>query len=411
MMMKIFYNYLVNNLESTFSDFIQTGNEINLKFDENGYRLTLSLFTDLTEKVFDKLLKLIFSPNIDESNYNQLYQMTQEDVKSSNEFQPFKKTHNSFFKIVKYNVTSILDLIKLQNIKYDKFKSFLKVAINSFSINSLFFGYLKEENLNKIINKIQSNLENSTSLTSVTTANLIDYLHAHKVIYKPVIFRTKNDLKTEKNHAIENFYQVGLKDYKTSLMMNIIEMIWGNMFYYYLRTLKQLGYIVNANKEFIDNNMYFVFIVQGSKKNPSEMNLEIDNIIWRLRDKIITLPRDKLQEVIGSIKNEILKKDTNLKERSKRLWMEIYQNTIDFSRKDKLLIEIDKLVKSDIIEAFDSIFIDRPQKLSIQLYSPSSNILKLEKEEAYYLNANIKYNVTSDVKILDNMQDTATTDD
>ena len=68
-------------------------------------------------------------------------------------------------------------------------------------------------------------------------------------------FKIKNDLNTEHNHIVENYFQVGTRDYKISLVMNIIEMVWGNMFYYYLRTIKQLGYIVSANKQIIDNYM------------------------------------------------------------------------------------------------------------------------------------------------------------
>jgi secreted Zn-dependent insulinase-like peptidase len=94
---------------------------------------------------------------------------------------------------------------------------------------------------------------------------MIDYLHAHKIISQPVTFKINNNLKSEHNHIVENYFQVGTRDYKISLVMNIIEMVWGNMFYYYLRTIKQLGYIVSANKQIIDNYMvYIIFLTNFS---------------------------------------------------------------------------------------------------------------------------------------------------
>jgi secreted Zn-dependent insulinase-like peptidase len=149
--------------------------------------------------------------------------------------------------------------------------------------------------------------------------------------------------------------------------------------------------------------MYFSFVVQGNKKNPSAMNFEIDNILARLRDKIIALPENKFKEIITSIKNELAKRDTNLKERTKKIWQEILYNSLDFNRKDKLLIEVQKINKKDILDTFDSIFIDKPEKLSIQIYSGKSENLNSEGEEIYYLNANLKYTVTSDIKILNNI--------
>lgn len=74
-------------------------------------------------------------------------------------------------------------------------------------------------------------------------------------INQSYIFRSKNDLPTEINNVIVNYYQISVRDYKLSLISNIIELFWGNFFYYHLRTLKQLGYIVNSSKSMQNNVM------------------------------------------------------------------------------------------------------------------------------------------------------------
>jgi secreted Zn-dependent insulinase-like peptidase len=71
------------------------------------------------------------------------------------------------------------------------------------------------------------------------------------------IFRINNDLPSEVNNVIVNFYQISVRDYKLSLISNIIELFWGNFFYYHLRTLKQLGYIVNSSKSIQNNVMVY----------------------------------------------------------------------------------------------------------------------------------------------------------
>jgi len=42
--------------------------------------------------------------------------------------------------------------------------------------------------------------------------------------------------------------------------MNLIDLAWGNIFYYHLRTQSQLGYVVIAQKRFIDNLMVCCYI-------------------------------------------------------------------------------------------------------------------------------------------------------
>ncbi len=79
-------------------------------------------------------------------------------------------------------------------------------------------------------------------------------------IQSSYIYRSKNNLPTEPNHVIVNYYQIGVRDYKRGLIAEIIELFWGNIFYLNLRTKKQLGYVVSASK-FFDNNVMVIILI------------------------------------------------------------------------------------------------------------------------------------------------------
>ena len=287
----ILYNYINTNIETVFSSITDTGGEIKINFDENGIVLYISVFSDLANKVIEKLFKIIYSSNFDESVYNQTFHMSVDLIEGKNTEMPYKKSSELFKKLIKYGVTDFQDMLevirnstknntnittishenKTEEFNYPYFKNKINSVLSSFSLNSLFYGYLEKKELdimtNKIVNYINLNNTRSaknnslnTSISDVNTFTMIDYLHAHKTIYQPVTFKITNNLNTEHNHIVENFFQVGPRDYKTSLVMNVIEIVWGNMFYYYLRTIKQLGYIVSANKQIIDNYMVKIFI-------------------------------------------------------------------------------------------------------------------------------------------------------
>lgn len=295
----VFYNYINTNIETVFSSITDTGGEIKASFDENGLIIFISVFSDIANKVIDQLFNIIYKSNIDESAFNQMLQMSSDIIEGKNGEMPYLKANEFFMKLVKYGVTNfrdMADIINNDNInnlyKNNKnnsdlpanytepaknldfpfafFKTTLASILSSMNINSLFYGYLEENDLENMKNNIikfvgvneskkdsnasyNNNLNNTAN--ALNTFTMIDYLHAHKIISEPITFKIKNNLKTEHNHIVENYFQVGTRDYKISLVMNIIEMIWGNMFYYYLRTIKQLGYIVSANKQIIDNFM------------------------------------------------------------------------------------------------------------------------------------------------------------
>jgi secreted Zn-dependent insulinase-like peptidase len=407
----IFKNYLVNRFETEFSELKDTGGEISLNFDENGYTITMSVFSDLVYKVCDRLMEIVFNPSINEEDFKQFMETSIDQLNDNLENQPFKKAQDLFKKIIKHGVSSREEMIAVYNrtLTYDTFDKTLSKLIATFKLNSLFYGYMKEDKLEEVVDQIFSkhlnhteiNTSNATSVNSpvenvIDIFKLNDYLHTNKLIKSPVVYRTINNFENEHNHLVYNYFQVGIRDYKTSLIMNIIQMIWGNMFYYSLRTVKQLGYIVSANKELTDNYMYFTFVVQGNKADPAVMNLEIDKVLSNLRDKISSLSEEKFNEIKTSLKNELQGKDTNLKERTQRIWNEIYLNTLDFRRKDNLIRAIPEIEKSDILSAYDNIFIEKPRKLSIQIYAGTTENLQLN-DENYYLNSNIVVKVKNNI--------------
>jgi len=138
----------------------------------------------------------------------------------------------------------------LKSIGYDKFTNSLNSFKKAIMFKALFYGNFDIH----IIDNIRQYLTQYLPLTTKIN-NVIDYETQVRNITTPYIFRTKNDLASEINHVIVNFYQIAVKeDYKLSLISNILELFWGNFFYYNLRTMKQLGYIVNTSK-FIQNNV------------------------------------------------------------------------------------------------------------------------------------------------------------
>ncbi len=73
--------------------------------------------------------------------------------------------------------------------------------------------------------------------------------------------------------------------------------------------------------------------VQGSKKEPKDIDKSIEDVIKLGRKKVEKCTDETFQTAISSIKTELFRKADNLTERSSRIWKEIAWNTYDFNRK------------------------------------------------------------------------------
>lgn len=107
--------------------------------------------------------------------------------------------------------------------------------------------------------------------------------------------------------------------------------------------------------------------MQGAKATPDVMNLEIDKTISLLTDKMKNLTQGNVDEYKRSIEMMLFKPEDNLKERSDSCWNEIKENSFFFDRKFKLKDELKQISVVDIKNAYQSIFINNPKKLSIQV--------------------------------------------
>lgn len=367
------------------------------------------------------MLDGFYKTNITEILYADAFEITLDRLNEAINDPPYKKSQKIFKKLIKVNYyTSSELLVELKQMNFSSFKTTINKLVIDFQYNCLLHGYITEEDLSKhidilndnIINHINSNnntsviskTSNNTTTTNNSTLPLIkNQFSLHKKIKGSIVFRQLNNLPSEINNEISNYYQVGSKDYKKSLLMSLIQLDYSNLFYSELRTKQQLGYIVFSEKTFIDGVMYFIFLVQGRTKTPDEMNLAIDGVLELVnKTRISQLKDSEFKSFKNNIKEILNKEYTNLSEKTEEIWKEIDLKTYDFTRKYKLISTLDTLTIREVQDLFEDIFFKNPNKLSVQLYSQSVGLkdsLKNSISEEYFLNKNISSIVSSDLNL------------
>jgi insulysin len=400
-------NYLEYNLSILLSDPLETGNSISIEEGDDGIQITVNSFSDVTNRIMNSIINEIFKLNPDNFIFNEVVEITSNKLNDVKTSKPIIKNIKVFFKkLLKYKVTTyreVLDLIKkekptLENFKlaYENFKKDLLITI-------FFNGNVEKDEITNIVNLIkpftsknQIDLKSKKSSKQRLNSSLeiTNSIHLHRRVDHPVTFQIKNEADGEVNHAVSSFYQVGPRDHKKALYLSAMEKCLGQVFYYNLRTVQQLGYIVHAGYTTIDSILYYRIIVQGAKKAPLDIDKAIDEVVLKAAEKISECKEEKFEKVRSAIKERLTKKDDNLKERASRIWREINDGTYEFNRTNDLIKSLEQIDSSTLKIFFENLFINNPAKLTIHNYAANSPTNFVKSSMPYQLNNKVNVNYT-----------------
>jgi secreted Zn-dependent insulinase-like peptidase len=270
---------------------------------------------------------------------------------------------------------------------------------NSLKFKTLFYGNYENSTAIKIyttiINKFYSNendifFKNSqqnfekTNFSENSSTFLPEIKNFHADLTGYNIYRRQLYDNHNHDHAILNFYQIGVANYTNQFFINIIKKVVGYIYFTELRIKEQLGYSCKGGILNRDNILYFVISVQGSRITPDEIDQKIENVIFKMREKVSKVSHKKLKKIKSSLINWMGKKDSNLKERAFRIWDEL--NSLVDSKKFNVKNDFRKFIKEqgkflnkkNLLQFFDTIFTKNLRKLSVQEFS--KNVLINQKK-------------------------------
>ena len=134
-----------------------------------------------------------------------------------------------------------------------------------------------------------------------------------------------------------------------------------------LRTNQSIGYIVSLFPSFIFNSKGICLLAQSDVKSPKEISNLNKVFLNEHYHYIKTLNKEEFNQHKESLQKEIERKDNSLNEEFERNVYEIERNEFLFDCKERENKVINKIDKSDIIRAFEKVFING-KKLEIQLW-------------------------------------------
>jgi secreted Zn-dependent insulinase-like peptidase len=346
------YNYIFEKkLYKAFN--LNYSASLSLLTNRNSIILDLFIYNDLSKNqlFIDNVLDILFNDIIISNKLIKIFisnlKINIKNIKNLNAYE-YTSYYTNLFYNNSYKYSILLSELKQITIKMVK-KNLLKIFNNNNNNCSIFiFGNIKQcpefTKLNKYLNN------NNYSLPQLNFKNI----------------NTINPNKNDNNMCLKIMYYIN-NDFNALINLHLIFItsIFSSIFYDNLRTIQQVGYIVQFySNTFIDN----IFIIQQI-----QTTIAIDELLNKINIFNKTINSELLKINLNTWKYTITKlleeKETNLHELFTNYNKEIITKKYLFNRKTILLEQINNISIESLIKFCDEYIINNKNKYIIKIYS------------------------------------------
>jgi len=176
---------------------------------------------------------------------------------------------------------------------------------------------------------------------------------------KKVVTRKQHSNAGDNNSAIDmNFQFEPREDYQRDVTIELLSDILNKPAYHELRTVQQLGYIVDEGVVSYEDVRVLYIMIQSSIASPDGLLTRIETFLEEFRKNALeNLSEEEFNEYVTSLAALKAEPEKKLSHRLGRFWREISNGTLDYHRAEREIEALGKVKKEDVVQMFDQ-FID-----------------------------------------------------
>jgi insulysin len=347
-------------------------------------------YSEIMPKLIENIYKSIYSMKIEQ----QYFDLVKEDKNNSLKDQTKDTLYKQGFVLVKKVLRSFYHSPKelmesVSNISISDLESFKGSFLNSVRVQGLFLGNLLNTTAqNTIINmKSSMNLSNENFLLNSFKENITN------INGKNLVHRTINQNDKDNNNLAMNYYQLGLHSLENYTKLWLLENTLNNEAFSYLRSELQLGYIAFGSLSSSAHVDGFVYIVQGVEKTPDVFDKHIEELTFRLEEKLKNMTKEEFQGLKASALASLREREKSLEERTETFWDELRNDLNEFGKKERMAFYVEQFTQEQLLSFYKQFFGKVAGKLSIQVYNQqlANNETKKVLEDYPLLKENTTY--------------------
>ncbi len=166
--------------------------------------------------------------------------------------------------------------------------------------------------------------------------------------------------------AVSYYFQGDEKSYQGLARSRLLGQIIESPFYFELRTMNRVGYLVFATGMDLLEVPGLLLSVQSPSHDADEIDALVQDFLSGFPDYIANMDNDDFMRARAGLVTRILTRDSNLKSRSRRYWREIDLREFAFDSRKRLVDAVNALSREDMVAHARVLLSLKPRLIKVQ---------------------------------------------
>lgn len=218
---------------------------------------------------------------------------------------------------------------------------FVKHLYQDVFIEAFIYGSWSREQASSISDYLYDALARNSNAGEETPRELINITGQQSMLY-PLHCRHSDS-------AFLMYFQSEEITAEQIALVTLCNHLMSSTFFYELRTVQQLGYIVGNGNLPLNRHPGILFYIQSPHANGEQMRDAIDEFIDHFPVVISQLKEEQWQEAKQGLAGLILEKESNMRTRARRLWVSIGNKDTTFDQREQVAAALSALNREQVI--------------------------------------------------------------
>jgi len=339
---------------------------------KSGITLSIKGYCDKQKVLLEKIMEKLTTYKVNEKRFEILRESYTRGLKNFDAEQPHQHAiyYNSV--VLSEKIWHKQELLScLDNLTVEEFRLFIPQLLANLKLECLVYGNSTAQEARQLYNFVSDTLRDKCNTRSLLPSQIMKEREV-QLTDPHCIYRTGNSF--HKTNGIEVYYQCGVQNTRSNMLLELLTQIIKESCYDQLRTKEQLGYIVFSGIR-RSNGVQGLRIIVQSDKQPDFVEERIEVFITSLREKLENMSEEEFSSNKEALASKRLEKPKKLSVKNGRFWSEIISEHLHFNR-DEVEVELLRTLTLPEVLAFYAQHIeakdDTRHKLSCHVVSQAT---------------------------------------
>ncbi|KAL2602981.1 hypothetical protein R1flu_022426 [Riccia fluitans] len=367
------FSDLVNDYLSAYTYSAQVaGLSYGFSSPDDGFSLSVSGYNDKMMNLAKKIVAAIVNFEVKEDRFSIMKENIQKSLINRRFEQPLDQAaYNGFYLMIYKNVHFTEMLEVLPTLTAETLQQFIPQLFNRVFLECFISGNVTSAQAEDFLQHVEDSLSNGVKSKPAFSSHLKEKRTIRLEDGANFTYPTTGRNPEDENSGLYLSLQLGPDETQLNVLSELLRYMMNKECFHQLRTIEQLGYVVDLQSEYLYGIRSLDFYIQSTVKDPESLEARVEAFLEQYQETLEKMSREDFETNLESYIKLKLEKHKNIWEEIGELWGEIRNGTLKFTRGKMEASAARNIKKQEVVEFYSTYVLQdapRRRKLSCQVY-------------------------------------------